>query len=446
MSRPAKRFAPVTVRAVVFLLGLACAWQASATGFFVNQQSVRGLGRVDAGNTAAADELGTIFFNPAGLTTLLADGTEARRASFGLELIVPRSTQRNTGSSGATAFGSTFTVTGADSHNPTDPTPIPNLYAAQRLADGAGAIGIGINVPFGLGTKSGADWYGRYDAIEASLATINVGLVGAYKVTEKLSIGGGVDLQYAKTKLVAAIPDPGAPEGPSPATDGRVETRGHAWTPGFNVGLLYSADDDTRLGLHYRSAMKHDIDGSATLSGLAFGNGTYHANANVDLPAIATAGVWRRLSGTPWTLMAELEWYQWSRFRDIVTRYDGLADTVRVTHYRDSYAVAVGADYVVSEALTLRGGVQYDRTPTVDGYRDTTVPDADRLWLGFGATWRHSPALFVDFAFNHVFFRDTNVDVTRTFFDGAPFATSVRTMGSVESVVNTIAVDFRYRF
>jgi len=210
--------------------------------------------------------------------------------------------------------------------------------------------------------------------------------------------------------------------------------------------VIYAADEDTRLGLHYRSGMKHDIEGAATLSGLAAGNGTYRAVANVELPAIATAGIWRHVPNTPWTLMAELEWYQWSHFRDIVTHYDGLPDTVRVTHYRDSFAVAVGADYRIDHAWTLRGGVQYDRTPTVDGFRDTTVPDADRLWLGFGATWRHSNALFVDFAFNHVFFRDTNVDVTRTFFDGAPYATSVRTTGSVESVVNTIAIDLRYRF
>ena len=445
MSRPGPRITPATVRTAVLLIAAASAGTACATGFFVNQQSVRGLGRVDAGNTAAADELGTIFFNPAGLIAMF-DKDESRRASFGLELIVPRSTQRNTGSTGSTAFGSSFTVTGAESHNPTDPTPVPNLYAAQKIADGAGAIGFGINVPFGLATKSGSDWYGRYDAIEASLKTINIGLVGAYRINERWSIGGGVDLQYANTKLVAAIPNPLAPGGPSPATDGRVETYGHAWTPGFNVGLLYAADADTRLGLHYRSGMKHDIEGAATLSGLAAGNGTYRALANVELPAIATAGIWRHVPNTPWTLMAEFEWYQWSHFRDIVTHYDGLPDTVRVTHYRDSFAVAVGADYRIDDAWTLRGGVQYDRTPTVDGFRDTTVPDADRLWLGFGATWRHSNALFVDFAFNHVFFRDTNVDVTRTFFDGAPYATSVRTTGSVESVVNTIAIDFRYRF
>ena len=66
----------VTSRSIPLALTLAFMFgeQAhAATGFFINQQSVRGLGRVDAGNTVAADELGTIFFNPAGLTKVVQD-------------------------------------------------------------------------------------------------------------------------------------------------------------------------------------------------------------------------------------------------------------------------------------------------------------------------------------------------------------------------------------
>jgi hypothetical protein len=53
---------------------------------------------VDAGNTVVADELGTIFFNPAGLTEIWRDvdpADEKTRVALGLHLIVPRSDQRN---------------------------------------------------------------------------------------------------------------------------------------------------------------------------------------------------------------------------------------------------------------------------------------------------------------------------------------------------------------
>jgi len=421
---------------------------AHATGFFVNQQSVQGRGRVDAGNSAAADELGTIFFNPAALPAMFGSPGADLRYSFGVQLIIPRSTQTNTGTTVIAPF-SVADVQGPSSHNPTDPSPIPNMYIAKQLSPEA-AIAAGINVPFGLAIESPRDWFGRYDAIEASLTTINVTFVGAYRFQNGIALGGGLDAQYAKTKLVTAIPDPFALEGPSPATDGRVETKGHAWTLGYNLGVHYETPQrDLRLGMHYRSGMKHEIKGSATFSDLQAPfnslNGTYGARADLELPAVATAGIWKKVGDV--ALMGELEWYQWSKFHEIRTRFDGLPDAVRLTNYRDTYAVAVGADYdLPDKAWTLRGGLKYDRTPTRDGYRDTTVPDSNRLWLGLGASWHKSPGLNIDFAFNHVFFRDTTVDTTRAFFEGTPGATLVRTTASVNSVVNTIAFDVRCSF
>ena len=125
---------------------------------------------------------------------------------------------------------------------------------------------------------------------------------------------------------------------------------------------------------------------------------------------------------------------------------DGRPDGVRPAHYRDAYAAAVGAEYRVSDALTARGGIRFDKTPTVDGFRDTTVPDSDRLWLGLGATYQMSRKSSIDFAFNHVFFRHTDIALTRSFFDGTPLATVVRINGAVKSVVNTVSIDFRWAY
>jgi len=435
------------------VLWLALCEAASATAFFINQQSVRGLGRVDAGNTAAADELGTIFFNPAGLIQFWKDssGTDFR-GSFGTHLIIPRSEIRNAGSTAASpaTLGNFVAYDGGNTKNPTDPTPVPNVYLAKRLADGRAAIGVGINVPFGLETSSNGDWFGRYDAVEASLRTVNMSVVGAYRLDPRLSIGGGIDLQYANTRLVTAIPNPLALGGPSAATDGRVETSGHTWTPGFNVGLLYTSEDErTRVGVHYRSGMTHDIKGSTTITGLtgplAAFNGVVGARADLKLPAIATIGIWHNVD--PLVLLAEFAWYDWSTFKEIRTRFDdGRPDAVRPTNYRDAYGVSIGAEYPLRDSLTARGGIHYDTTPTVDAFRDTTVPDSQRIWLGLGATYRWSPKVNLDFAFNHVFFRHTDIGITRTFFDDTPLATAVRINGSVKSVVNTISIDFRCAF
>lgn len=453
-------------RASVLAWGLwfVLAESALATGFFINQQSVKGRGRVDAGNAAAADELATIFFNPAGLIEVFRQpdsGTppppkgseeDPNRASFGFQLIVPRSSQRNLGSFAATpgSLGAAVPIAGPDEKNPTDPTPVPNLYFARRLLDGRAAAGLGINVPFGLKADFRPDWFGRYDAIEASLRTWNIGVVGAYQVNKRLAIGGGLDVQYARTTLTTAIPNPFAPGGPSPATDGRIATSGRDWTPGFNVGLMYwPVEETTRVGLHYRHGMKHDIRGTSTISDLplplsAF-NGAVGAQADLHLPAVASAGVWHKLSDNI-SLLAGFEWYDWSKFREVVLRFDdGRPPVVRATRYRDTFGVAVGAEYS-NKKWSARGGVKYDRTPTTDAFRDTTVPDADRLWLGLGASYRFSDRINVDVGFNHVFFRDTSIALTRTFFDGSPLATSVVINSAVKNVVNTLAVDLRVAF
>jgi long-chain fatty acid transport protein len=441
---------------VAILLMLA-PWELTwATAFFINQQSVRGLGRVDAGNTVAAEDLGTIFFNPAGLIQFWNDNPRNDyETSIGVHLIIPRNDQRNRGSTIASAgtLGNFVPYAGGDTKNPTDPTPIPNLYAAKKFANGRASVGIGINAPFGLETRSRDDWFGRYDAIEASLRTINVGLVGAYRFDSGIAIGGGIDMQYARTTLTSAIPNPFVPGGPTASTDGRIATKGDDWTPGFHIGLLYplTQDGKSRIGAHYRSGMKHQIKGASSVTGLTgpltVFNGEIGASAELRLPAIATVGIRAQVTDRL-ALLGEVEWFDWSTFQEIRIRFDdGRPDGVRLAHYRDAYAFALGADYHVGGSpWRVRGGIHYDTTPTVDQFRDTTVPDAARLWLGLGTSYELSKTASVDFAFNHVFFRNTSIDLTRTFFDGTPLVTTARINSDVKSVVNTVSVEFRFGF
>jgi len=424
-----------------------------ATGFFINQQSVRGLGRVNAGSTVAADELGTIFFNPAGLPLIFGDGStsEKIRTELAVHLIVPRSDQRNAGSRVAApgTLGAYVPVTGPDAHNPTDPTPVPNFYMAMPLS-GRAAIGIGINAPFGLATASDSTWHGRYDATDASLRTINLSAVGGYRFTSGVSLGGGLDAQYARSLLTAAIPNPLAPGGPSAATDAWTQTKGHdIMTIGFNVGILYEVEA-IRVGAHYRSGMAHDIDGTSEIhelqGPLAAFNGTVDARAELKLPAIAGAGVRVRFDNGV-VLLGGFDWFDWSTFDEVRIRFaDGRPDVVRPSHYRDAYAVAGGVEATVRPGWTARSGLRFDTTPTVDRFRDTTVPDANRIWMGAGATVQVRDRVSIDVAFNHVFFEDTTIALTRNFFENTPLATTVNINSDVSSVVNTIAVDVRWTF
>jgi long-chain fatty acid transport protein len=416
---------------------------AFGTGFFINQQSVMGLGRVDAGNSAAADELATIFFNPAGLSHFLGDNPAVHFAA-GLHLIVPRSSQRDTGSTltvfpnGSAGAPFTFPSGGVNDKNPTRPSPIPNLYLAKSLGGGA-AVGLGVNVPFGLKAEFAKDWFGRYDATEASLRTINLSVVGSYRVPgAPLSIGGGIDFQYARSTLSAALP--------TASTDAQVSTRGHDYTPGFNVGLLYG-DEKSRIGVHYRSRMVHDLRGSSEVSGFTGAlealNGERAARAELRLPAIATVG-FRREIQPGLAVLGEFEWFDWSTFNEVRVRFPDTQnpDAIRETRYRDAYAIAFGAEYSTTWRNTYRGGLHYDTTPTTDRFRDTTVPDSQRLWLGLGASFGVGAKSYVDVAFNHVFFRKTRIDLDRPI----PGVGAAHVSADVDSVVNTISIGYRSSF
>ncbi len=117
------------------LLFLGAGSPAGATGFFINQQGVKDLGRVGAGSAAMGDDLATIWFNPAGLTQIWGDGEKRTQVAIGLHLIVPRSDLRDAGSTSMTlgTVGTSVPRLGRDASNPTDPTPIPNLYWAREL-------------------------------------------------------------------------------------------------------------------------------------------------------------------------------------------------------------------------------------------------------------------------------------------------------------------------
>ena len=426
-----------------------------ATGFFLNQQSVQGLGRTDAGNAVAANDASTIYFNPAGLPALWRDGAAHETNTlfaFGAHLIIPRSDHLNTGSTAATfaTGGAPVQYAGPNASNPTDPTAVPNLFVAHRLADGEGFLGLGITSPFGLAAKFDNNWFGRYDSIETSLRTVNVSAVGAYQLTPTFSIGGGLDAQYARTKSSSAIPNPLVAGGPTAATDALTQTSGSTWSPGFNAGVLWQADDATRFGLHYRSGMRHKFDAITVTSGLtgalAAGNGAVGSSVTLNLPAVVTAGASRRLNDKL-TLLGEIDWYGWNTLNELRLHFDnGTADAVRTTNYRNTFAYALGAEYAQSPELTLRGGVQFDYTPTVDAFRDTTVPDANRFILAVGASYRVSKAAYLDFAAGHVKFRTAAISVTQNFFGGTALASSATVNDVVTPRIDTLSMQLRYAF
>ena len=124
---------------------------------------------------------------------------------------------RNSTASTPATGGAAVPLAG-DKGDPRTVAPVPTAFYARPLgAEGDFWGGLALTAPWGLGVQYDDDWFGRYDSIETRLTTVNVSPALAYRVTEWLSIGGGVNVEYADAKLTNALPDTLAPGGPTPA-------------------------------------------------------------------------------------------------------------------------------------------------------------------------------------------------------------------------------------
>jgi|APTNR8051073442_1049403.scaffolds.fasta_scaffold00566_28 long-chain fatty acid transport protein len=418
-----------------------------AAGFFLSQQSVQGIGRAFAGGAAVASDASTIFANPAGMTEL-----ERAEISLGISVLAPVTDFDNRGSTAATpgTLNQPVAYSGAGGGNPFTPAALPNFYAAVPLKDRRVWVGLGVTMPFGLRTEYPDDWFGRYDSIDSQLTTVDIQPSLAVRLTEWLSIGGGVDIQYAQARLTSAIPDPVAAGGPTAATDGRNRLKGDDWSLGGNIGVLVKPWPSTRIGVHYRSGINHSLDGSNRVSGLtgplAGANGSVDGKADLRLPDIVSVAIAQTVAGD-WTLLAEGQWFNWSRFNEVrVERDDGQPDMITLQNYKDSYALATGVEYAPGDRWRWRLGFRYETAATRDRTRTTSVPDADNYSVGLGATVRITDNVRVDAALFHTIWETAKIDLTRRYFEATALESEVNVRGRANSSSTTFGLNMRILF
>ncbi len=230
--------------------------------------------------------------------------------------------------------------------------------------------------------------------------------------------------------------------------DGALRITGDDISVGWNAGIT-ATFDPVRIGAHYRSSVDHTLDGEFALSGLTGpltgSNVTTAATAPLSTPDIATLSV---LFGTdtPWRIYGTWRWYNWSKFEEIRVEPDGLPPQVNEQNYRDTFSMALGGEYDVSDRLTLRAGTMFDESPITDRYRTTRVPDGDRTWLSAGATWNITDTFSASLSYAHVFVKSEPIDRTDTFFAGTPAAIDTRIRSNSTGNADVLALAIGARF
>jgi len=443
------RFALSTLGAA--LLASLCAPAAMASGYHFGSQSAAAQGTANA-NAAEAADASVLFNNPAGMTQL--KGTQA---SGVLNLVLPSGKFQDQGS--VTSFG--LPTGGGNGGKFVHNAAVPHAYLTHQLSDRT-SVGFAMFVPFGSRSEYDADWSGRYNTIGTELKTIALNPSIAFKVNPKLSLGAGVTAQMMDGKLskradfgsgamnsviesqVAANAQPGVPielvraavinklgglikqVSGNALYSGRVDIDGKDWGMGFNLGLVYHHDDDTRFSVAYRSNVKHHLKGdarwqvqapaanlAALLDGALPGAGTQvqqrllagytdsAASLRVDTPESLSFAIFKQQQKL--AVMADVTLTRHSRFSELRIDFDNLLpDSVTPQKWVNTLRGAFGVSYQWSDNLKLRAGVALDQSPVSQANRTPSIPDGDRSWLSAGLNWKLDPKSSVDLALSYI--------------------------------------------
>jgi long-chain fatty acid transport protein len=406
---------------------------AQAAGFALTEQNASGLGNAYAGQAAAAENASTIFYNPAGMTLL-----PGKQISGAIHLIGPSAKFSDNGGSRSPA-GVPAPAGGTNGGDAGGWTPTGNAYLSWQLTPQWWA-GVGVSVPFGLKTEYDPTFIGRYQSQMAELKTYDINPSIAYKVSDSLSIGGGVSYQHADITLNRSFF-----AGPiSPPEN--VSLDDSAW--GWNLGAMFTMSPQTRIGVSYRSTLKYDLDGRVNITGI----GSASASATLRMPDTYSVALSHQLNDK-WQLLGDVTLTRWSTIKNVplVLTSAGLgafpagttADTLDF-QFRDAWRIGLGANYKWNQNLTLKLGTAYDQTPVPDSlHRTAFLPDSDRYWLAIGAKYQLSKQAALDVGYAHLFVSDG--DTLRNKGVGAAGAQGI-VSGSYKNEVNIVSAQFSYSF
>ncbi len=468
-------FRRTRIAAAIGSLGLSlAAGQALGSAFALQEQNASGLGHAYAGGAAAAEDVSTIFYNPAGLVRLAT--TQIVVAG---NLICPSAKFSNSNSQPA-AF-QTLGGTGGDAGSC---ALVPNMYIGVPFTD-KWSFGLGINAPFGLKTEYDSNWLGRFQAIESKVETLNINPALSFEPTKNFTIGAGVSWQKIKATLTnnvnyaglfaqgvgglvanGTIPASAAPTLIGSAaglqSGAKVDGDDSAW--GWNIGVLWQATESTRIGLAYRSYIKYTVNGTVDFSNptaaslgplptplapvgalIVGGVNAQLANGNVSLalkvPETANISIFSTINDR-WDVMADLQYTGWSSVQQLqVVRSTGAVLETLPENFRNTWRGSVGTNYRYDNNWVFRGGLAYDQTPVNNTDRSPRLPDNNRFWVALGAQYKFNPNWALDVAYSYIFVDNSSMSQNQ---GSTPSYGLID--GSFKNNVNIVGAQLTYTF
>lgn len=391
----------------------AFASTAHAAGFMLTEQSAGSLGRAYAGAGVDGTDLSGVYYNPA--TMVLHKGTAMQAGFVGIGL--------NLDYVGEDGNGNEVTANGRNKSQ-----AIPHGYFVHQINDKVW-FGLGMTVPFGMGTEYDDDWAGNEHGISATILTFDLNPNFAFKLSEKFSVGVGASIQYAaadlkiRKNITKEVKDAAGGAGTlinNASVRSEIDADSIAW--GWNVGMMWAPLENLRFGVSYRSKITHDAEGDLSIDQLNVTTsngmdltqtiseilsqtknyGDMTGTATVTAPAWAMASVAWDVNDLV-SLYGTFRWTDWSSFDELKIDGNGETKSTISNKWRDTYLGSVGMDLRLTDWWTLRGGIAYESSPIANPqYRTAIIPDADRWWFAIGSSFKWNDNFQTDVSFAHL--------------------------------------------
>jgi long-chain fatty acid transport protein len=396
---------------VFFALGataIGLARDAAAQGFQVNEHGSCVMARGGTGAAKPCADGSAMVFNPAGLV----DGRSGWTITAGVTLI--------------DAYGG-FTDDLTESNAELQNTPVPVPHGFVQYVRDRFAAGIGVFVPYGLGTTWDTTFQGAFAGYDNNLQNIYIQPTVAYRLHPMVSVGAGFDLVIGKVTLTQLVDlSEQAVPGLGTTTFGMVgvpprtafangELNGSGTGFGGHFGIQVTPHERVRLGVNYLMRVTMDYEGDVDFSpyptgiALTAGNplgvpaGTpldavvadafvsgplldQTVSASAPMPDQLSAGVAVDVLPTL-TLLADYNWVHWSLFEDLPVDFENAAlSSVTVENYQDTHGVRAGFDWDATSRLAIRGGYIWHQAAAPDETVTPLLPEGPRaeFSLGFG--------------------------------------------------------------
>ena len=371
---------------------------------------------------ASADDAETAATNPAGLTRLHKSEWVGGLSAF----------------YSASDFTTTAQSVGGSSTNSNSSSlAIPSIYYARPINNDL-TFGISLTVPSGLGSDPGDSTPARFLLEKWSLGYVSLTPAAGYKITDKLSVGAGLNLNYALYDYQTAVFNgPGQP-------DGKMELRDGNFGVGYQLGILYEFSPMTRFGLSYGSSTTSRFSSTPELSGLTpqreallpAGIRSSEITLESEFPQHLGAGVWHEFAdGKSATL--DLLWVNFNKFG--LSNATLGSDSIEVSNsrYNNIWGATAGMNWPLDAKWALRFGAAY-ASSGVDSENRTFALRLDRIWgagIGTQYQWRSN--------------RVVGANLTYYNLGSAPVSTTIPLLGTLSGQYSTnyaIGLDLSLRW